>query len=160
VVTITMPNLVEMKEDIPLLIHHYLSLFKERYKRENLDLSPEVIHYLSNKKWPGNVRELRNTIKRIVLLSANALVHLTDIEGPEKESDNSRPLDNFSHIYHLPYNDAKAEVLTRFSVEYLCALLQRHKGNVTNAAADCGIERQGLQRLMRRYNIVSTDFKP
>ncbi|SHO51691.1 sigma-54-dependent transcriptional regulator [Desulfopila aestuarii] len=160
VVTITMPNLQEMKEDIPLLIHHYLSLFKERYKREHLNLSPEVIHYLSNKKWPGNVRELRNTIKRIVLLSANALVHLSDIEGGETESANSAPLVNFSEVYHLPYNDAKAEVVTRFSVEYLSALLQRHKGNVTNAAADCGIERQGLQRLMRRYNIVSVDFKP
>jgi len=159
VVTITMPSLVEMKEDIPLLIHHYLSLFKERYGRSQLDLSPEVIDYLSRKKWPGNIRELRNTIKRIVLLSKDGQVKIGDIEKDAQEQGKIEPCDNFREMYHLAYNDAKAELVKRFSVEYLCNLLQRHNGNVTNAAADCGMERQGLQRLMRRYNIVSADFK-
>lgn len=159
VVTITMPGLEEMKEDIPLLIHHYLSIFKERYKRKQLDISPEIMQHLCTRKWPGNVRELRNTIKRLVLLSTNATVQLADLEGSPAKQKNTDPKTNFSDLYNLPYNDAKTMVLTNFSVEYLCNLLQHHNGNVTNAAAACGMERQGLQRLMRRYNIASVDFK-
>lgn len=160
VVTITMPRLEEMKEDIPLLIHHYLSIFKERYKREHLDLSPEIMQHLCTRKWPGNVRELRNTIKRLVLLSTDAKVQLADIEVSPAKQESIDPQYNFRELYSLPYNDAKTRVLKHFSVEYLCNLLQHHKGNVTNAAAACGMERQGLQRLMRRYNIASVDFKP
>jgi DNA-binding NtrC family response regulator len=159
VVTIAMPALEEMKEDIPLLIHHYLSIFKERYKREQLDLSTEVMQHLCNRKWPGNVRQLRNTIKRLVLLSADTKVQITDIEGNKGKRDNTLQAENFVEMYNLPYNDAKTKILKQFSVEYLCNLLRRHNGNVTNAAADCGMERQGLQRLMRRYNIISADFK-
>ena len=159
VVSITMPNLEEMKEDIPLLIHHYLSLFKTRYKRENLTLAPEVMNHLVKRKWPGNVRELRNTIKRIVLLAADGTVQVSDIEA-ERKGDSTTPApEKFTDMYSLPYNEAKNEVLKQFSVEYLCAVLRRHHGNVTSAAADCGIERQGLQRLMRRYSISSADFK-
>lgn len=159
VVTITMPSLADMKEDIPLLIHHYLSLFKGRYNREQLDLAPEVIEYLSRKKWPGNIRELRNTIKRIVLLAKDGQVRMTDMEKETPELRKDQKNEKFKDMYHLSYNDAKAKLLERFSVDYLCNLLQRHNGNVTSAAADCGMERQGLQRLMRRYNIVSVDFK-
>lgn len=159
VVTITMPSLEHMKEDIPLLIHHYLLMFKERYKRDQLDLSPEVMQHLSTRKWPGNVRELRNTIKRLVLLSADAKVQIADIEGTQAKPETTGPANHFSEMYNLPYNDAKTMVLKHFSVEYLCNLLQHHNGNVTSAAAACGMERQGLQRLMRRYNIASADFK-
>ncbi len=159
VVTINMPALEEMKEDIPLLIHHYLSVFKERYKREQLDLSPEIMQHLCSRKWPGNVRELRNIIKRLVLLSTNATVQLSDLEGRPAKQESTQPQTNFSDLYNLPYNDAKTMVLKNFSVEYLCNVLQQHNGNVTNAAAACGMERQGLQRLMRRYNLASADFK-
>lgn len=159
VITITMPNLDEMKEDIPLLIHHYLSLFKDRYKREHLSLTREVMRYLCKRKWPGNVRELRNTIKRIVLLSADDQVDISNIDGCRNSEGSSEPAERFTDMYTLPYNEAKTAILKQFSVEYLCTLLHKHCGNVTNAAADCGMERQGLQRLMRRYGIASADFK-
>ena len=56
-------------------------------------------------------------------------------------------------------NEAKSKIVQRFSTEYLHNLLSVYNGNVTNAAAACGLERQGLQRIMRRYKIVSSDFK-
>ena len=159
VVTITMPNLEEMREDIPLLIHHYLDLFNTRYDRKRVDLSPEAVRYLSGRKWPGNIRELRNTIKRIVLLSADGKVGKEELEGDEKKEVPPAATQDFSDLFGLGYNEAKAEVVKRFSIDYICNLLQRHNGNVTTAAADIGIERQGLQRLMRRYAIASSDFK-
>jgi DNA-binding NtrC family response regulator len=158
VVTAIMPNLEEMKEDVPSLIHHFLAQFKRQYDRKDLVLSADLLQYLSLKKWPGNVRELQNSVKRIVLLAAGDRVELADISDPtdDHEQANSH---NFERLYTLDYNDAKAEIITRFSEKYLHNLLIRHGGNVTKAAADCGLERQALQRIMRRYGIVSADFK-
>jgi DNA-binding NtrC family response regulator len=158
VVTAVMPNLEEMKEDVPLLIHYFLAQYKRQYDHDNLVLSPEVLQHLYQRKWPGNVRELQNNVKRIVLLATRGYVDLADINVPE-ESSRQLPANQFEDLYSAEYNEAKAELVTRFSVSYLHNLLTRHGGNVTKAAADCGLERQALQRIMRRNGIVSTDFK-
>jgi DNA-binding NtrC family response regulator len=157
VVTAVMPNLEEMKEDVPLLIHHFLAQFKRQYDREDLVLAADLLQYFYLKKWPGNVRELQNSVKRIVLLAAGERVELADFTDP---SDNSKQpeANNFESLYTSGYNDAKAEIITRFSMSYLRNLLTKHGGNVTNAATDCGLERQALQRIMRRDGIISTDF--
>jgi len=160
VVTITMPNLEEMREDVPLLVHHFISHYKKQYHRSDLTFTPETLQHLFQRKWPGNVRELRNTVKRLVLLAESGKVNLDDLPLPCSERAGGEPgKDPFEALYTTPYNDAKNVVISEFSVRYLKNLLHRHSGNVTAAAADCGIERQALQRLMRRYDIVSSDFK-
>ena len=158
VVSAVMPTLLQMREDIPLLVHHFLAQFKRQYDRENLVLSPEVLHHLYQRKWPGNVRELQNNIKRIVLLAVGERVDLADISAPDNRTKHVEA-NNFEMLYTSDYNDAKAEIVSRFSINYLRHLLTRHEGNVTNAAAGCGLERQALQRIMRRYGVFSTDFK-
>jgi len=159
VVSVAMPNLEEMKEDIPLLIHHFFTQFKRQYQREDLVVPPEVLRHLYRRKWPGNVRELQNTIKRIVLLAAGTSVDLADI-GVLEHPPEPRELSNgLEELYTIPYNDAKAKIIRKFSEGYLKKLLRRYQGNVTNAAAECGLERQALQRIMRRYKILSADFK-
>lgn len=163
VVTVTMPNLGEMREDVPLLIHHFLSKFKDQYDRKNLVIPPEVLQHLYQRRWNGNIRELQNSIKRIVLLSTEGSVTLSDIDEllQNGESPQLPPTaeSSFEDLYAIPYNDAKAEILERFSRDYLTNLLSGYNGNVTNAAQACGLERQGLQRIMRRYGVVSADFK-
>jgi len=157
VVTITMPSLAEMREDIPLLIHHYLSRYKEQYNRQELEISPALLQRLYSRPWPGNVRELRNSIKRLVLLGTDEGI-VSPAADPARTSAPSS-IGRFEDTFALPYNEAKAEIVRQFSESYLRNLLHRHQGNVTNAAADCGLERQGLQRIMRRYGILSTDFR-
>jgi len=160
VVTITMPNLEEMREDVPLLVHHFISHYKKQYRRPELTFTPETLQNLFQRKWPGNVRELRNTVKRLVLLAESGQVNLDELPLPCGEAQTGGTgKDLFAELYNSPYNDAKNEIVRRFSINYLHNLLHRHSGNVTAAAADCGIERQALQRLMRRYDIVSADFK-
>lgn len=158
VVTAVMPNLEEMKEDVPLLIHHFLAQFKRKYHRENIVLSPEVLQYLYQKKWPGNIRELQNNVKRIVLLATHGYVDLADI-GIADESIKQVSANQFEDLYVYDYNEAKNKIVERFSVNYLRNLLTRHGGNVTKAAAGCGLERQALQRIMRRHGVVSVDYK-
>ncbi len=159
VVTVVMPNIEEMKEDVPLLIHHFLAQFKRQYDRDELVLSPDVLQYLYQRKWPGNVRELQNNIKRIVLLAIRGFVELADINGPGDNNNKQPESNSFENLFSTDYNEAKANIVTRFTVSYLHNLLMKHQGNVTKAAADCGLERQALQRIMRRYGVVSSDFK-
>jgi DNA-binding NtrC family response regulator len=160
VVTVEMPNLVEMKEDIPLLVHHFLSRYTKEYERKDLEVPSDVLRRLYKRHWQGNVRQLENSIKRIVLLATQGRVTVDDLEALEEQGEPGlQSSAGFDELYTHPYNDAKAEVLKRFSVGYLQSLLASHRGNVTNAAAACGLERQALQRIMRRYGVVSADFK-
>ncbi|MFN2353532.1 MAG: sigma-54-dependent transcriptional regulator [Desulfopila sp.] len=162
VVTVEMPNLVEMKEDIPLLVHHFLSRYTKEYERKDLEVPSDVLRRLYRRHWQGNVRQLENSIKRFVLLATQGRVTLDDLEALEEQGEAvsaSSSSTEFDALYTHPYNDAKAEVLRRFSVGYLQNLLASHRGNVTNAAATCGLERQALQRIMRRYGVVSAEFK-
>jgi DNA-binding NtrC family response regulator len=159
VVSVVMPNLQEMKEDVPLLVHHFLSLYKRQYHREELVVAPEVLRHLYQRPWPGNVRELQNSIKSIVLSASGGNVALADLGIPDNGGAAHQADNHFEELHALPYNDAKAEIVRRFSEGYLHNLLIRNQGNVTNAAAECGLERQALQRIMRRYGIVSVDFK-
>jgi Nif-specific regulatory protein len=81
VVPIFLPPLRERKEDLPLLIDHFLS----RYNRENqkqVRLSPELRRLMLSYHWPGNIRELQNCIERIVVLAENEPVGLKEIPPP------------------------------------------------------------------------------
>ena len=159
VVTVTMPSLSEMREDIPLLCHHFFDRFKEEYDRPNLQFSPDALDYLYHRQWPGNVRELQNKIKRGVLLGQGDIIDSDILQ--ESRQQNSKQLDpTLMHsIFSLPYNDAKAENTKHFTISYLSHLLTAHHGNVTAAARESGMERQALQRIMRRYGMKSADFR-
>jgi len=159
VVTIVMPSLSIMQEDVPLLIHHFLQHYQQQYDREHLEMPQNVLNHLYQRSWPGNVRELKNMVKRLVLLSAHGNVSLDELSPGQQVAANAPVTNPFRRFYPLPYNEAKAEIIRRFSEEYIENLLGLHGGNVTSAAIECGLERQALQRLMRRYNIRSTNFK-
>jgi DNA-binding NtrC family response regulator len=159
VVSVVMPNLEEMKEDIPLLVHHFFKLFKQQYHREELVLPAPLLQQLYQRQWVGNVRELQNTVKRIVLLAHDGNIDLEEIDDHHETSREEGTADPFDELLGRPYNSAKAEILKRFSIHYLNHLLAGHGGNVTNAAAECGLERQALQRIMRRYGVFSAQFK-
>ncbi len=70
VLRIVLPALRDRKEDIPLLVEHFLAQLGDEHGRPGLRLTPEAMNMLVRAAWPGNVRELRNTIERMVLLSA------------------------------------------------------------------------------------------
>ncbi len=163
VVTVTMPGLAEMREDVPLLIHHYLAKYKKRYERNSLTVPHEVFQALYRHSWKGNIRELKNTIKRIVLLSAGGSVRFSDLDdflqAESVEQENASFPGGYADLLGEKYQDAKAAIVERFTRDYLDNLLGIYNGNVTRAARNCGMERQALQRIMRRYGMVSADYK-
>ncbi|CAG0909999.1 unnamed protein product [Cyprideis torosa] len=160
VVEIIMPPLRQMQEDVPLLVHHFFERYKREYGRLDLELSKAVWQHLLQRQWQGNIRELENSMKRIVLL-AGALGpdDLDAYPVPGSGELGQRAVDAFADLHGLNFNAAKALALDRFVNSYLAQLLWQHQGNVTRAAQACGLERQALQRVMRRHGIVSTAFK-
>ncbi len=72
VITLQLPSLRERKEDIPLLVQHFLDKYGEESRKGGLILTPEAMDRLMSYDWPGNVRELENVIERAVVLCERA----------------------------------------------------------------------------------------
>lgn len=131
-----------------------------QHNRSDLKISPEALQFLCRQEWPGNVRELQHLIKRAVLLSPLDSLTVTDFCGTNDQPDRwCCPEDQIQKLGGLPYNQAKAEVVKQFSITCLRQPLAANQGNVTAAARQCGLDRQALQRIMRRYGVVSNDFR-
>jgi DNA-binding NtrC family response regulator len=142
------------------LSHHFFNLFKQEHNKPDLQLSADAIDYLYYRQWPGNVRELQNMLKRVVLVAEGEIIDAKVLEDAEqKQTGQLNCAELQQATFSLSYNDAKSEVIKHFTVAYISNLLNQHNGNVTSAAKDSGMERQALQRIMRRYSIKSADFR-
>lgn len=162
VMTVTMPSLNSIREDIPLLALHFLNKYEKEYKRKGMEFSHEALKYLLRREWKGNIRELQNMINRAVLLTSDIIITPDDLLSPEElaeECKGSQGVEVPVYVHHLPYKDAKNEVVTLFSSSYLNAALTKSNGNVSAAARASGMERQAFQRLMRRFHIQSQQFR-
>jgi DNA-binding NtrC family response regulator len=105
VVSIRVPALRERPEEIPILVEHFLALYRRKHRSGPREVTPAALERLQRYSWPGNVRELENVIQRIVVLgteavvaeldetdgraSASALVTTATAEAPEPPSDDS-----------------------------------------------------------------------
>ncbi len=157
VVPIEMPPLRERREDIPLLVDHFLKVHGEELNRPGKTVSPELMELFLRHDWEGNVRELENTIMRGILFSPGEEI-LPEHVGFSSSKTPCGPFDD-ELIQNLPYREAKEEVLRRFNTAYIERLLALTGGNVTQAAKMCGLERQALQQVMRRFQIKAEKFR-
>ncbi len=157
VVTITMPSLKEIPDDIPLLAEYFLHTFQKEYNRPDLTFTPTALQYLMAQPWKGNVRELQNVVKRAVLLATGNQINECDFINPTQAAAPADcPCPDFTT---LPYNEAKEEVMVLFSQKYLSTALENAGGNITVAARQAGIGRQSFQRLLKRYDLEASDFR-
>ena len=149
VTTLDMPPLRDIKEDIPLLLEHFLKKAADEQKTPPKAVTPEVLNYLLEKDWPGNIRELENSIRGWNALTTQNLItaeHLSlPKEGLRLDVDNSE-LD-------LPYKELKEHAIEKFTINYLRRLLAHTKGNVSLSAQISGIKRQSLQKIIKRYGV-------
>lgn len=156
VVSIKLPPLRERPDDIPLLVEHFLDRYCKHFQRPRKTFSVDLMNRFVSHPWKGNVRELENVVRRCVLLTQGQEIRLEDIDWVAGAGQEGLVSDE---IMGHPYKEAKMRVLEKFHRNYLSALLARHHGNVTRAAKDCGLERQSLQQVMRRYGIKSRDIQ-
>jgi DNA-binding NtrC family response regulator len=159
VVSTQVPPLRERKSDIPALA----TCFAERMGRGTFAQSPALLEQLERHDWPGNVRELRNVVERALSLGSAALVDLGDGAAPrpaaepaepaEPDPGDARPASASSGVQELPFKEAKAALVESFERDYLTALLARHRGNISRAAAEAGIDRNYIHRLVKKYGL-------
>ncbi|MCL4457779.1 MAG: sigma-54 dependent transcriptional regulator [Nitrospirae bacterium] len=142
---ISIPALRDRKEDIPLLTEHFL---KGRKK-----LHPDALDILTNYNWPGNVRELENVIERTVVFAGDETITQDDLPAEIKNTI-------FNNIdCSLSYQKAKEKVIKEFNQNFISCTLRQTGGNVTKAAEKLEIDRANLQRLLRKYRIISSEYK-
>ncbi|MBC8209214.1 MAG: sigma-54-dependent Fis family transcriptional regulator [Desulfobulbaceae bacterium] len=161
VMSVTLPSLARMREDIPLLARHFLARYGAEYQRPDLEMSPDALQSLMSREWRGNVRELQNVINRTVFLAPGPLITAADLLCAEGQGAGSEkaPECVFDELRELSYKEAKAQVVGRFAMAYLGHCLQLSGGNISAAAKASGMERQAFQRLMRRYDLKGDDYK-
>jgi DNA-binding NtrC family response regulator len=156
VLPIKMPSLREHREDIPVIASHLIKKHCVKLNKPVKSISPDLMKYFMKSTWEGNVREMENVILRGILFSS------TDVITPD---DAGITLDTAKECLvelssqDLQYKDAKEQTLNLFNKNYISNLLSANRGNVTQAAKICGLERQALQQIMRRYGIRAEDFR-
>ncbi len=156
VINIHLPPLREHPEDIPVLVEHFLSKYSRKFNKPTKMVSSDLMNLFMRHEWNGNVRELENVISRGVILSPSETIKADDIEWSSVSV--SRNVVS-KGLIDLPYKEAKARILEQFHKDYLSQILNSHSGNVTKAAKACGLERQALQQILRRYGIKAYELR-
>jgi DNA-binding NtrC family response regulator len=156
VVATSVPPLRERKADIPALA----AWFADKMGRGGFAQSPSLLDLLEKHDWPGNVRELRNVVERALSLGDAALHDLSDGTSrvPTGNDDDvsasgSRRAPSNPDVLDLPFKEAKAVLVESFERDYLQALLLRHRGNISRAASEAGIDRNYIHRLVKKYGL-------
>jgi len=141
VVSIRLPALRERRDDIPLLIQHFLGPQWEL----DADARQALLHY----DWPGNVRQLINALDRATILAEDHQITLEDLP---REVAATVPIDPSPEPLVLPLGQVDLATLER---AHITAILQKERGNKARAARALGIHRRKLYRLIERYGIGS-----
>jgi PAS domain S-box-containing protein len=137
VLTIKLPPLRERKEDIQLLIEHFLDKHCPGVDREITKISPEVIDILCKYSYPGNVRELENIIQRSIVMAKSGIILPEHLPEELKAQEISR----------------EPESLADMEKQMIESALKQYKGNLNKTAKKLGIHYTTLWRKMKKLNI-------
>jgi len=152
VVTLRIPPLRERREDIPLLIGHFLAIFAKENEREGMKFSPEAMRDLVSASWEGNVRELRNVVESLVVLTPTLEIGVSDLPEELQRQGDVRADTREA----VPGGNEPGGVLTMDEIERRAILdaLDRTGGNRTQAAELLGIGLRTLQRKLKEYKVA------
>ncbi len=149
VVRITLPSLVERREDIPMLVHHFLQKCAMGAAHAVRGVLPETLALLTQYRWPGNVRELENAIERAVSLSHGPLLTPDDLPATLRQSLPA----SHEAAGLLSQGDEEGLTLEELEKRHLVRILKKTKGNKVKAAKVLGIDRRTLYRMAERFGL-------
>jgi DNA-binding NtrC family response regulator len=145
VVRIDLPGLEERREDIPLLVRHFLRRFNEK-NALRVTIDPAAVQLLQQRQWPGNVRELENTVNRLAIFAPTGEITRADVEA---ESHRSSDEDEQEPVTVA----AAPDRLMEMERQHILQILKQTGGNRSEAARRLGIERKTLYRKALRLGI-------
>ena len=145
VVNIHLPALDERREDIPLLVAHFLQSIAREAGQERKVYAPEAVEMLVTAEWPGNIRQLSNVVRQNVALSRSPVISAELLQ--QSLGEHSGKL--------LSFTDARDE----FTRNYLSQILQITQGNVSQAARLAKRNRTDFYKLLSRHDLNPDQFK-
>jgi two-component system, NtrC family, response regulator HydG len=148
VVSVKLPPLRERREDIPLLIEHFLKEFTVSHGKTITAVTPAVRKTIMAYSWPGNVRELKNTIESMVVLDSDGQLDLDDMTEDLQAFTSSAKGDGPSGVDSLV-----GQSLEEIEKHYILETLKRCNGNREEAARQLGIGERTLYRKLKEYNL-------
>ena len=149
VITITLPPLRARKDDLPLLVQHFLNKYGEENRKPDLELTPDALDLLTEYDWPGNVRELENVIERAVVLTVGPRI------GAELIPDHVRRAPSFHMPQFVvpPEGISFKDVITDFEKKLIESTLEAAGGVQKRAAELLHIKPTTLNEMIKRYDI-------
>jgi len=145
VVHIEMPPLSRRREDIPLLVSHFLEKIAKETGQQRHIYAPEAVELLVSAEWPGNVRQLENVVRQNVALASSPIISAELVQAALGGSPARLP----------SFDEARDE----FTRNYLSQILQITGGNVSQAARLAKRNRTDFYKLLGRHNLAPDDFK-
>jgi len=145
VVPIEIPNLADRRDDIPLLIEHFLAESASRSKQKKKRFAPDAMEHLVSASWPGNIRQLMNVIDLCVTLCKTSTIPASLAKTALQ--DKPGPMQTLK------------EAKTAFERNYLISVLRVTSGHVANAARIAGRNRTEFYKLLNQHNIDPTQFR-
>ncbi len=152
VVPVRVPSLAERRDDIPLLVNHFLKRLSSASGLPMREIGDDAMAVLQTHGWPGNIRQLRNIVERLLILAGDETEAVTadllptDLGGGAGGSRRSGDL-----VISLPLREAR-EIFER---DYLVAQINRFGGNISRTAAFIGMERSALHRKLKSLGVGS-----
>lgn len=145
VIPIRMPPLRDRKEDIPLLVDHFLGKCTAAMNKQIKNITPQALQKIMMHSWPGNVRELENVIECAVAMAREDVINEDMVVINQKTDDGA----------FRPFKESKQD----FERNYLVELMKISKGNVTQAAKLAGKYRADLYALLEKYRLNPLEFR-
>ncbi len=145
VVNVVLPTLDERREDIPLLVSHFLQQIAKDGQSERKVYAPEAVEMLVEAEWPGNVRQLYNIVRQNVALSRSPVISAELVASSLGEHGGKLP----------SFSEARDE----FTRNYLSQILQITSGNVSQAARLAKRNRTDFYKLLARHDLNPDSFK-
>jgi DNA-binding NtrC family response regulator len=148
VIEINVPPLRDRKNDIPLLINHFI--YKYKNDRKRLHVSPAALKMLTEYKFPGNVRELENIIRGLFVTCDSNVVHPSNLSA--KIYPDGKPVEEIN----LPdgnYQYELQKVIEEFDRNYLLVSLKNNNGNISQTAEAIGLSRVSLHKKIKQLNL-------
>jgi two-component system nitrogen regulation response regulator NtrX len=146
VIPIEVPPLRDRREDIPLLIDHFIRIFCAENGKRLKTMSGEALAWFLAYDWPGNVRELRNMVERLVIMAPGDAIAVEDLPAPLRPKE----LAGSAEARERSLREAR----DHFERAYILAELRANDWNMTRTADRLGIERSHLYRKIKGYNIT------
>jgi two-component system, NtrC family, nitrogen regulation response regulator NtrX len=146
VIPVEVPSLRARRDDIPLLVDHFIALFCAENGKRLKAVSGEALAYFLAYDWPGNIRELRNMVERLVIMTGSEVIGPDDLPAPLRPKDTAAA----GPDGHRSLKEAR----DGFERAYILAELRAHDWNMTRTAERLGIERSHLYRKIKTYGIT------